>query len=168
MAVTAAPTETESEEATAGGPGRGGGGSSNDDDGGNIDSSSASRARLKLISWYAGRESSALAKELYGAEVGQHATPDEVRSQCPLLILQHKPAIPVLFFLSVLFCCVSSRSNRCVVMPSMIHVFGRAACAQIRLCVRARPVGAAGGSFNTSRGITIYCTVHDAYPIFLS
>lgn len=39
-------------------------------------------ARLKLISWYAGRESSALAKELYGNEVGQHATPDEVR-MCP-------------------------------------------------------------------------------------
>ncbi|CAM9750628.1 unnamed protein product, partial [Scytosiphon promiscuus] len=39
---------------------------------------STSRARVKLISWYAGRESSALAKELYGDEVGQHATPDEV------------------------------------------------------------------------------------------
>lgn len=36
------------------------------------------RARVKLISWYAGRESSVLAKELYGGEVGQHATPDEV------------------------------------------------------------------------------------------
>lgn len=39
--------------------------------------SSTSAARLKLISWYAGRKSSALAKELYGDEVGQHATPDE-------------------------------------------------------------------------------------------
>ena len=39
-------------------------------------------ARLKLINWYAGRESSALAKELYGNEVGQHATPDEV-GMCP-------------------------------------------------------------------------------------
>ncbi|CAM9499098.1 unnamed protein product, partial [Hapterophycus canaliculatus] len=40
-------------------------------------SGSGGRARVKLISWYAGRESSSLAKELYGDEVGQHATPDE-------------------------------------------------------------------------------------------
>lgn len=41
--------------------------------------SHVSRApRLKLINWYAGRESSTLAKELYGGELGQHATPDEV------------------------------------------------------------------------------------------
>lgn len=39
----------------------------------------ATAARLKLINWYAGKESSALAKELYGDEVGQHATPDEVK-----------------------------------------------------------------------------------------
>lgn len=98
MAATTAPTETGSEVATAGGPRGMGGGSDDDDGGGNSDSSSASRARLKLISWYAGRESSALAKELYGAEVGQHATPDEVSSQWPLLIERHKPATPVFFF----------------------------------------------------------------------
>lgn len=40
---------------------------------------SGTAARLKLINWYAGKESSALAKKLYGDEVGQHATPDEVR-----------------------------------------------------------------------------------------
>ncbi|CAN0334309.1 unnamed protein product [Ectocarpus fasciculatus] len=56
--------EMEEEEAESGG---GGGGSGGD-----------STARVKLISWYAGRESSTLAKELYGGEVGQHATPDEV------------------------------------------------------------------------------------------
>lgn len=46
---------------------------------GSSDNNPTVAARLKLISWYAGRESSALAKELYGNEVGQHATPDEVR-----------------------------------------------------------------------------------------
>eukprot|EP00752_Nemacystus_decipiens_P008909 g7954.t1 len=56
-------------EEESGGGGGGGGGSN---------SGGSSRARVKLISWYAGRESSALAKELYGGEVGQHATPDEV------------------------------------------------------------------------------------------
>ncbi|CAM9395833.1 unnamed protein product [Ectocarpus sp. 6 AP-2014] len=54
------------EEAESSGGGGGGGGDGD------------STARVKLISWYAGRESSTLAKELYGGEVGQHATPDEV------------------------------------------------------------------------------------------
>lgn len=35
--------------------------------------------RAKLFSWYMGRESAKLAQELYGDEIGQHATPDEVR-----------------------------------------------------------------------------------------
>ncbi|CAB1097159.1 unnamed protein product [Ectocarpus sp. CCAP 1310/34] len=56
--------EMEEEEAESSGGGGGGDGDST--------------ARVKLISWYAGRESSTLAKELYGGEVGQHATPDEV------------------------------------------------------------------------------------------
>ena len=31
-----------------------------------------------MVSWYANNESQALAKSLYGDELGQHATPDEV------------------------------------------------------------------------------------------
>ncbi|CAM9582876.1 unnamed protein product [Laminaria digitata] len=54
------------------------GGRESSDDGSSYSKSVSNRARMKLISWYAGRESSALAKELYGGEVGQHATPDEV------------------------------------------------------------------------------------------
>lgn len=48
------------------------------DDSVNKKTDSKAKARLKLISWYAGRESSALAKDLYNGELGQHATPDEV------------------------------------------------------------------------------------------
>lgn len=59
--------EMEEEAAESSGGGGGGG--------------DGSTARVKLISWYAGRESSTLAKELYGGEVGQHATPDEVCEQ---------------------------------------------------------------------------------------
>lgn len=70
-ALAAADMETAAAER----PKRGG---SSSDDSDSDSRSSASRGRLKLISWYAGRESSALAKELYGGEVGQHATPDEV------------------------------------------------------------------------------------------
>eukprot|EP00903_Cladosiphon_okamuranus_P010444 g9880.t1 len=50
----------------------------NGEGGGSGRCGTSGRARVKLISWYAGRECSALAKELYGDEVGQHATPDEV------------------------------------------------------------------------------------------
>lgn len=35
-------------------------------------------SKLKLVNWYMGKNTAALAKELYGDEVGQHATPDEV------------------------------------------------------------------------------------------
>ncbi|CAM9574824.1 unnamed protein product [Discosporangium mesarthrocarpum] len=38
----------------------------------------ALQAKLRLVSWYSGAEVSSLAKELYGDELGQHATPDEV------------------------------------------------------------------------------------------
>ena len=34
--------------------------------------------KLEMVSWYANNESQALAKSLYGDELGQHATPDEV------------------------------------------------------------------------------------------
>jgi creatinine amidohydrolase len=34
--------------------------------------------KVDIISWYANNESQGLAKELYGNELGQHATPDEV------------------------------------------------------------------------------------------
>ena len=34
--------------------------------------------KLEMVSWYANNESQALARSLYGDELGQHATPDEV------------------------------------------------------------------------------------------
>ncbi len=66
--------QEERRDEEGGGEGRGGGAGV----GGGAPSGRAT-PRVKMISWYAGRESSALAKELYGGEVGQHATPDEVR-----------------------------------------------------------------------------------------
>jgi hypothetical protein len=34
--------------------------------------------RISIVSWYANKDSQALATNLYGSSLGQHATPDEV------------------------------------------------------------------------------------------
>lgn len=45
---------------------------------GTIPSGKKAKYKLEMVSWYANNESQALARSLYGDELGQHATPDEV------------------------------------------------------------------------------------------
>ena len=59
-----------------------------------IPSGKKSEYKLEMVSWYANNESQALARSLYGDELGQHATPDEVAMTMYLFPELKKTATP--------------------------------------------------------------------------